>query len=185
MKNGPIPTPLKRTITALDDEEASERKLQKLDLPEVNPEVQSGEAAQVEAVGADLAAEDVDEVMDKDLKPDLKPEVSDAPNGHTEDIKPDVKPKAELMDVDKKEEMEDEEVDPLDAYMNDIGQEVKKVNQTDAKRMGLLEQDHDDNMDEGLKNKAEEELTKAEALLQWVVVLHKMRALLIMVQDGR
>ncbi len=165
VKNGTVPTPLKRAITALDDEEASDRKLQKLELPEVNPEVQSGEAAQVDAIGDDLAVADGDEAMEEDINPEITPEVNGQVNGngHAE-VTIDVKPVEE-----KKEdvEMEDDE-DPLDAYMNDIGAAVKKVNQTDAKRMGLLEQDHGDEDGPDLKNKAEEELTKAEALLQYV-----------------
>ena len=158
LKNGSSSTPLKRTITALDDEEASDRKLQKLDLPDVNPEVQSGEAAQVDAIGDDLAVADGDDAVEEDVKPDIIPEVKPSING---DSNSDIK-----MQIDRKEG-EDDDVDPLDAYMLDIGTEVKQVNQSDAKRMGLMEQDHDSENEDEVKNKAEEELTKAEALLQY------------------
>lgn len=173
VKNGSIP--LKRTITALDDEEASDRKLEKLDLPEVNPEVQSGEAASVDAIGDDLAVADGDEAMEEDVLPDITAEVNGEVNGHSE-TNDDAK--SVKMDVDKKEEVEEDDVDPLDAYMNDIGAEVKQVNQKDAKRMGLMEQDHDSDGEGEVKNKAEEELTRAEALLQYVPTLYKRMMLM-------
>ncbi|WVF72281.1 pre-mRNA-processing ATP-dependent RNA helicase PRP5 [Kwoniella sp. CBS 6097] len=149
------PTPLKRSIAALDDEETEDRKLTKLtDLPEVNPEVQSGEAAQMGAIGDDMA---VAEVEEDDIKPDVNG------NGDADDH----------MDVDKKpsaveEAEEEEEEDPLDAFMRQNGQEVANVNQEDAKRMGLRASGDDSEGEAEEEEKAAEEdkLAQAEALLQ-------------------
>ena len=143
---------LKRTITALDDEEESDRKLQKLDLPDVNPEVQSGDAAQVGEIGDDLAVADDD---------DVRPDIVEEANGHTNGD-------SKVMEVDVKPDPEEEEADPLEAYMSGIGAEVKIVNQTDARRNGLTANDNESDDGEEVQNKAEEELTKAEALLQYV-----------------
>ncbi|RSH78306.1 pre-mRNA processing RNA-helicase [Apiotrichum porosum] len=125
------PTPLKRSL-ALDDEETEDRKLQKLDLPDFAPEAQSGE--HVEAVTADLAAEEADE------KPDLA-------NGQAK------------MEVDEEEE------DPLDAFMRTNVTEVISVNKADAKRAGLIDGGDSEDDEPEIKNKAEEDLAKAEALL--------------------
>lgn len=144
----PGSAPIKRAM-ALDDEAEPERKLQKLDnLPEVNPEVQSGADAKVAAVDADLAVVDGDEDMEENTMPEVLAAA-----------------KAELkMDVDAKPEEEEE--DELEAFMKQNDSEVKRVNTTDAKRMGLLELDDDGDNEDEVKNKAEEELNKAEALLQ-------------------
>lgn len=113
-------------MTALDDEDTSDRKLQKLDLPDFDPEVQSGDAAQVGSIGADLAVADGDE--DDDTV---------------------VKQEEEKMDIDEKVE-EDEEEDPLDAFMRDNVQQVVEVNKADAKRMGLrVAEDGSDDEDQG------------------------------------
>jgi hypothetical protein len=50
------PTPLKRSLGLDDDDDEGDRKLLKLDLPSFDPEVQSGTAANVEAVTEDMAA---------------------------------------------------------------------------------------------------------------------------------
>lgn len=146
---------LKRSFSALDDEQGPERKLEKLDLPDFNPEVQSGEAADVGTIGDDLAAEDGEE----DVKPqvDENGDITMAPqsNGHAE-----TKPAETKMEVDEPEEEED----PLDAFMKDITQDVSAVNRSDAKRLGLMQETDDDN-EKIIKNKAEEKLQEAEALL--------------------
>nr|XP_018263937.1 pre-mRNA-processing ATP-dependent RNA helicase PRP5 [Kwoniella dejecticola CBS 10117]OBR86095.1 pre-mRNA-processing ATP-dependent RNA helicase PRP5 [Kwoniella dejecticola CBS 10117] len=135
LKAGSKPTPLKRSLAAtLDDEESSDRKLQKLgDLPEINPEVQSGEAADIGAIGDDMAVEDV------------KPETNG--NGDADDV-------------------EEEEEDPLDAFMKANVQEVSKVDSADAKRMGLRASGDDSDNEEEEKVKVEDKLAEAEALLQ-------------------
>ena len=146
VKPGSVTAPPKRTIAALDDETAPDRKLQKLDLPEVNPEVQSGEA--VGEIGDDLAVVDGDEAME------------------TQEVKPkiEVNGKFDAMDVDQKPTGGDDD-DELEAFMRENNAEVKRVNTTDANRHGLLEMENSDDEAE-FKNKAEEELAKAEALLQ-------------------
>ncbi|KAL7423892.1 pre-mRNA processing RNA-helicase [Cryptotrichosporon argae] len=164
------PTPLKRSITALDDEAAPDRKLQKLEnLPDVNPEVQSGSETNLAAVDEDLAVAAGDEDNEDDtVNADVKPELADAPNGETivgakdPDMDGSEKngTKPEAMDVD-----EEEEEDPLDAFMRQNVVTVKKVNRSDAKRSGLLDDDDDDADGVDVKNKAEEDLAKAEALL--------------------
>ena len=135
MKPGSV---LKKSALALDDEESSDRKLEKLDLPEVNPEVQSGEAADLGAIGEDMAAEEIEE---------------------------DVKPDTEKMEVDAKPEEEEGE-DPLEAFMKANTEEVKQVNTSDARRLGLLGAGDDSDDEAEIKNKQEEELEKAEAILQ-------------------
>jgi len=140
----PAKPTVKRAIAALndDDDEDSGRKFQKLDLPEINPEPQSGAAVEAGALGDDLAAEDVAE----------------------EETKPEVK--EEKMELDEKPE-EDEE-DELDAFMRQNNQEVREVNVVDAKRQGLLNLEDNSDDEEEIKDKAGDELAKAEALLQWV-----------------
>lgn len=146
------PTPLKRSMTTLDDEDTSDRKLQKLDLPDFDPEVQSGDAAQVGSIGADLAVADGDEEDDTVVKKE-----------------------EEKMDVDKKEE-EDEEEDPLDAFMRDNVQQVVEVNKADAKRMGLrIAEDGSDDEDRG-QVVEKDKLAEAEALLQCVSYFSKEKA---------
>jgi len=136
------PTPLKRSVV-LEDEDAPDRKLQKLDLPEVNPEVQSGEAAKVDAVSEEL---DVVDGNDEGNEDDAVPTT----NGHV---------KVEKMEV------EEEEEDPLEAFMRDNVQEVKQVNRADASRLGLAAADQEDEQEQEVKNKLEEELAGKEALL--------------------
>lgn len=155
---GSGPTPLKRTIAVMDDDEQEDRKLQKLDLPDFDREVQSGEAAKVEAIGDDLAAVDGDDAM-KGVEPEVERE-SDA-NGATKPVEQKVR-----MEVDA----ESEEDDPLDAFMQDVDKAVKTVNHEDAKRQGLRTMEHDDSEDDEkeVKNKQAEEMAKAEATLQYV-----------------
>ena len=138
-------TNTKRAFGVLDDDDdEGDRKLQKLDLPDINPEVQSGPSAEVEVIEGDLAAEVVDE---KDVKPD----VSEAKDGK--------------MDVDPKAEDEDEE-DELDAFMRQNYQEVRKVDVKDAVRGGLINYEGESDDELEIKDAAGDELAKAEALLQ-------------------
>jgi ATP-dependent RNA helicase DDX46/PRP5 len=140
---------LKRSVVALehDDDEDGPRKFEKLDLPDVDPTVLSGEAADgADTIGADLAAEVVD--GGEDVKP--------AVNGDdSEDVK---------MEEPAKQPEEEEEEDPLDAYMKEIGQDVSDVNRGDAKRLGLMAADEEDEEKE-VQNVAEQKLQEAEALL--------------------
>jgi ATP-dependent RNA helicase DDX46/PRP5 len=127
----------KRAFAALDDEEESDRKLQKLDLPDFKPEVQTGEEVDAGKIGDDLAVE--------------------------EDVKPDVE-EDEKMEQPEDEEEEDE----LDAFMRQNNQEVRKVNTSDAKKLGLLNLEDDSDDEAEVKDKAGDELAKAEAILQYV-----------------
>ena len=146
VKPGSAPPPKKKAIAVLDDEVSEDRKLEKLELPEFDPEVQSGEAADVGVIGEDMAAEDLDEE-------DVKPEV----NGD-EKMDVDEKPKPEVKD--------EEEEDPLEAFMRENNAEVKEVNTSDARRLGLLGDGEESEEEQEIKNKQEEDLEKAEALLQ-------------------
>jgi ATP-dependent RNA helicase DDX46/PRP5 len=135
---------LKRSVVALehDDDEDGPRKLEKLDLPEVDLTVHADPIA---ADGGDLAAEDVEVVAEEE-----KPEVTDI--------------KTEVDEPATKEAEEEEEEDPLDAYMKEIGQDVSETNKTDAKRLGLMAADEEEEEQE-IKNVAEQKLQEAEALL--------------------
>ncbi|OCF55316.1 pre-mRNA-processing ATP-dependent RNA helicase PRP5 [Kwoniella mangroviensis CBS 10435] len=160
LKAGPAPSILKRSLAASlddDDDNSGDRKLQKLgDLPEINPDVQSGDAAQVDSIGDDLAVENIkaepngdgveEDAMDVDEKPTLKE------NGNE---------KEEKIQVD-----EEEEEDPLDAFMRTNVEQVVQVNQADAKRMGLRQSGDDSENEEEDKVKVEDKLAEAEALLQ-------------------
>jgi ATP-dependent RNA helicase DDX46/PRP5 len=138
------PTPLKRSFAALDDEEVEDRKLEKLDLPAFNPEVQSGTEAGLQSVDEDMAVAQGD-----DNENDAVAGAEANGNGSK-------------MDVD-----EEEEEDPLDAFMRENAQQVKTVNVSDAKRSGNVAADESDGEDEEtVRNRAEEELSKAEAMLQ-------------------
>ncbi|WWC69547.1 pre-mRNA-processing ATP-dependent RNA helicase PRP5 [Kwoniella pini CBS 10737] len=158
LKAGNKPTPLKRSLAAtLDDEESSDRKLQKLgDLPEINPEVQSGEAADIGAIGDDMAVEDV------------KPEVNGNEDGEENQMDIDEKPKPDDLKAEDaiKVDEEEEEEDPLDAFMKANVDEVVKVDSADAKRLGLRHSGDDDENEEEEKVKVEDKLAEAEALLQ-------------------
>jgi ATP-dependent RNA helicase DDX46/PRP5 len=134
---------LKRTITALDDEETEDRKFQKLDLPDVNPEVQTGEGGNEDAIGDDLAAADVEESEVEDVKPAI----------------PDA-----TMEVDKKEE--EEEIDPLDAYMAQTEMQAAAVDAEDARKAGLFGGGDDSDDEPDVENKQEAEILSKEALLQ-------------------
>lgn len=90
------------SAASMDDAVETKRKLQTLDLPEVDMSMTDGQAS----VG-DLEVDDDDEdanMMDQDA----------AKNAMDED---------------------DDEVDPLDAFMSGVKEEVKKVNMEDMKRM--------------------------------------------------
>ncbi|BEI91301.1 uncharacterized protein CcaverHIS019_0401210 [Cutaneotrichosporon cavernicola] len=140
------PTPLKRSFAALDDEEVEDRKLEKLDLPDFNAEVQSGTEAGLASVDEDMAVAQGD---DNENDAVVGPEANGNGDGG-------------MMDVD-----EGEEEDPLDAFMRDNDQQVKTVNVSDAKRSGNVGMDESDGEDEEtVRNRAEEELSKAEAMLQ-------------------
>jgi len=136
---------LKRSVVALehDDDEDGPRKLEKLDLPEVDLTVHADSIA---AEGGDLAAEDVEVAAEEEEKP----EVTDV--------------KMEVDEPATKKEEEEEEEDPLDAYMKEIGQDVSETNKTDAKRLGLMAADEEEEEQE-IKNVAEQKLQEAEALL--------------------
>jgi ATP-dependent RNA helicase DDX46/PRP5 len=133
--------PPKRSFSALnDDDEESDRKLQKLDLPDINPEPQTGKAVAADTIGTDLAVEE-----------DVKPVVPE-----------------DKMDVDEKPKVAtvaEEEEDELDAYMRETMKEVKEVNTKDAKRMGLMNLEDESEDEEEVQDKAGDELAKAEALL--------------------
>ncbi|WVW83208.1 pre-mRNA-processing ATP-dependent RNA helicase PRP5 [Kwoniella bestiolae CBS 10118] len=155
LKAGTAPTPLKRSLAASlddDDESSGDRKLQKLgDLPEINPDVQSGGAAEVEEIGDDLAVEDI------------KPTINGNGNEMDVDEKPQVKEEEESkIKVDE----EEEEEDPLDAFMRTNVEQVVQVNQADARRMGLRQSGDDSDNEEEEKVKVEDKLAEAEALLQ-------------------
>lgn len=159
---------LKRPVAALDhDEDGPERKLEKLDLPEVDPTVQTGELVEgAGVIGADLAAEDVDgdEKPNVNSKDDVKPMVDASGDIEMKEDKPDTKPTEVPVATQKKEEEEEEEEDPLDAYMKEIGQDVSEVNRGDATRLGRMAADEEDEEKE-VKNVAEQKLQEAEALL--------------------
>lgn len=158
------PTPLKRSMAALDDEDTSDRKLQKLDLPDFDPEVQSGDAAQVGSIGADLAVADGDEDDDTVVKKEEE--------------------KEEKMDIDKKAE-EDEEEDPLDAFMRDNVQQVVEVNKADAKRMGLrVAEDGSDDENQG-QVVEKDKLAEAEALLQCVSFFSKPKSICLQLIEDK
>lgn len=139
------PTPLKRSLGLDDDDDEGDRKLLKLDLPSFDPEVQSGTAANVEAVTEDMAAVEGEENEDDSTA--VKQE--NGTNGT--DSK---------MDVD-----EEEDEDPLDAFMKSNTAEVKRVTQQDRQRQGLIGGEESDDEVE-VRNSAAEGLAKAEALLQ-------------------
>ncbi|WVQ71573.1 pre-mRNA-processing ATP-dependent RNA helicase PRP5 [Cryptococcus sp. DSM 104548] len=133
-------TPLKRSLTTLDDEDESDRKLQKLDLPDFDRQVQSGEAAKMGAIGDDMAVADGDDNEDDQI----------------------VKEETDKMEVDQ----EEEEEDPLDAFMKQNTKDVSSVNEKDAKRMGLrVAEDGSDDEEEGTKVVEKDKLAEAEALL--------------------
>ncbi len=99
----------------MDDTDTSKRKLQKLTLPPVDPLI--APRAGPEDGGAvtenlDVVEDEDDDAMDVDVKP--------AVNGSTQ---------AEAAD-------DDDEEDPLDAFMKENVKEVKKVDAEDEKRFG-------------------------------------------------
>jgi ATP-dependent RNA helicase DDX46/PRP5 len=96
----------------MDDSDGSDRKLQKLNLPPVDPLVAPGKLAPDEVV-----TENLDVVSDDEDAP-MTGVISEKTAGTK-------------MEVD-----EEEEEDPLDAFMKDNTKEVKKVNEEDLKRFG-------------------------------------------------
>jgi ATP-dependent RNA helicase DDX46/PRP5 len=103
---------------ALDDGEGPARKLEKLgDMPAIDMSMDVAHAA----VG-DLEADDEEDEagkmdVDKKIHVDRKAKASQP---------------VEAMDVD-----EDEDLDPLDAFMSNVKDEVRKVNDEDMKRTGF------------------------------------------------
>jgi ATP-dependent RNA helicase DDX46/PRP5 len=156
----------KRTVAALDaDDAAPERKLQKLeDLPEFDPEVQSGNAASLDAIGDDMAAEDVDEEQ-MDVKPDIKPDL-DTENGAVPETANGSAANGHANGSTKMEVDEEEEEDELDKFMRENTLEVKQVNQADAKRQGLLAVDNESDDEPEVRDKQEDSLAKQEEMLQ-------------------
>ncbi|RSH91265.1 pre-mRNA processing RNA-helicase [Saitozyma podzolica] len=156
----------KRTVAALDaDDAAPERKLQKLeDLPEFDPEVQSGKAASLDAIGDDMAAEDVDEEQ-IDVKPDVKPDL-DTGNGTVSETANGSAANGHANGSTKMEVDEEEEEDELDKFMRENTLEVKQVNQADAKRQGLLAVDNESDDEPEVRDKQEDSLAKQEEMLQ-------------------
>lgn len=151
----------KRSFAALDDDDdESDRKLQKLDLPEIKDvkmetEPQTGDAVASGVIGADLAVEE-----------DVKPPVEKEDTENRMDVDPKPAPKAPLQ--------EDEE-DELDAFMRQNNHEVREVNTKDAKRMGLMNLEDESEDESEVVDKAGDELAKAEALLQCVALLMPFR----------
>jgi len=100
----------------MDDSDASDRKLQKLNLPPVDPLVAPGGLAPDEMVSENLDVvsddEDGDDPMDGLAAAAIK--------------------STDKMEVDG----EDEEEDPLDAFMKGNTEEVKKVNKEDEAKFG-------------------------------------------------
>ncbi|KAI9638387.1 putative pre-mRNA splicing factor [Dioszegia hungarica] len=150
---------LKRTISELDDEDAPERKLIRIEgLPDINPEVQSGEAVEEGLVGEDFADEDAGVGA---VKVELKE------NGMDIDAEMERRTgvKEEKMEVDAVEEEEEEE-DELEAYMKSLNKEKSNVDQADAKRAGLAAIDPESEDDEPVKEvKDGDSLEKQEAML--------------------
>lgn len=152
----------KRAFSALgDDDDESDRKLQKLDLPDIKDvkmemEPQTGDAVAADDIGADLAVEE-----------DVKPETEE-------------EEKQDKMDIDSKpgaatnQPVEDEE-DELDAFMRQNNQEVREVNTKDAKRLGLMNLEDESDDEAEVVDKAGDELAKAEALLQYVASVCPVR----------
>lgn len=92
----------------MDDSTESTRKLEKLeDMPAIDMSMPNDES-----VGENLEADDDDEEANK---LDLEKKAALAKDG---------------MEID-----EDDEVDPLDAFMSEVKQEVKKVDDMDVKKM--------------------------------------------------
>jgi ATP-dependent RNA helicase DDX46/PRP5 len=95
----------------MDDTDTSSRKLQKLALPPVDPLMLPGSSVPGGTVteNLDVVDDDDDDAMDVD-----KPEVTNAANAGEDE----------------------EEEDPLDAFMKENTKEVKKVDAEDEKRFG-------------------------------------------------
>ena len=90
----------------MDDSTETKRKLEKLgDMPDIDMSMPTDES-----VGENLEVDDDDDEANK-LDEENKARAKDN------------------MDLD------DEEIDPLDAFMNEVKQEVKKVNEMDVKKM--------------------------------------------------
>lgn len=115
----------KRSFADMDDEDAPERKLVKIEMdemPPLNPEIQSGDAVEEGTIGDDLAAEDVKQDGEDVATGDANGPAAAAAAGHGSNGDQGVK-EEDKMDVDTavpaKEEEEDEE-DELDAYMRSL-----------------------------------------------------------------
>jgi ATP-dependent RNA helicase DDX46/PRP5 len=98
----------KTTAASMDDAEETTRTLETLgDMPAIDMTMADGQAT----IG-DLEGDDDDDEANR-VEEEIKAKAKDA------------------MEVDE------EEVDPLDAFMSSVKEEVKKVNAEDMKRMGL------------------------------------------------
>jgi ATP-dependent RNA helicase DDX46/PRP5 len=93
------------TAASMDDSVETKRKLETLDLPEVDMSMNDGQAG----IG-NLEGDDEEEDDSNKMEVD--------------------KPKGAIDD-------EDDEVDPLDAFMSGVKEEVKKVNLEDMKKMNV------------------------------------------------
>jgi ATP-dependent RNA helicase DDX46/PRP5 len=122
----------KRSFADMDDEDAPERKLVKIEmdeLPPLNPEVQSGAVAG-ETLGDDLAAEDVPQAADGDVDMDGSGATNGAgpaaaaKAGDGSDVR--VRPQ-DRMEIDTpatNDVAEEDEEDELDAYMRSLNAEA-------------------------------------------------------------
>lgn len=160
-------------VMGLDEEDdAPERKLQKLELPEVDMKVLKGDEAKLHVIGDDLAAEDVDE---HDAVKQEEEGVKDEKDIKVEDTKMDIdeppatlaKNGASIKTESAEKEEEDEEEDELEAYMKSMNAEVKETDMADAKKHGLLAVDNESDDDEPVAVPNQEDtLAKQEEMLQ-------------------
>lgn len=123
--NQGLKVPKNRSISAMDDSSEKPKQLERFTLPEM----QDGG---VDAL--DTADEDDVGLIEDD----------EGAHGTREDIAATLKEKREAanaaqdtqMDLDAPHVEEDEEIDPLDAFMSSVTDEVKQVNAADLQRMG-------------------------------------------------
>ncbi|KAK7049634.1 pre-mRNA processing RNA-helicase [Paramarasmius palmivorus] len=122
LKGLPLKPEFTKVMTAsMDDSVETKRKLEKLgDMPAIDMTMNEGEAS----VG-DLEVDDDDEEANRMDQAMLK------------------KKSEETMDVDE------DEVDPLDAFMNGVKEQVQKVNMEDMKKLGSTNERLGKRLDEG------------------------------------
>lgn len=145
----------RKTTSALDDEAAPSRTLQTLTLPPVDPEANPD--------GVEAVAEPEPVVVKRTIK--LEDDDDDAMEGvevTNGRARRQFRPSAPV----KKEEEEDD-VDPLDAYMNVNSEEVAAVDAKDAHRTGsrIAAVDRDEEVDEEVLDAKAKELLQKEAIL--------------------